>query len=149
MTSLQSRKLKVDKKFQPLCKEDGDEFYRNGIFEFNITQLLVFMEANPHRFQVEEISVKAARTYPSSNLSEATIKVANIANPIVLAEISPDRFNVIDGNHRLERAYREGIDKIFAYKVPAEQHVAFLTSVAVYKEYIQYWNSKIRQQVRA
>ncbi|MHB1948856.1 MAG: hypothetical protein ACYCQI_12190 [Gammaproteobacteria bacterium] len=143
MTLLQTRKLKINKEFQPFSKDEGDEFYPNGIFEFNITKLLVFIKANPHTFESEEVAVKAVRTFPSQNLNELTIQNANIAEPIVLAEIAPDRFNVIDGNHRLERAYREGRNKIPAYKVRAEQHVAFLTSVTVYEDYIEYWNSKI------
>lgn len=44
---LQPKKLKVDKKFQPLLKDLDDEFYPNGIFEFNITKLLMFIKANP------------------------------------------------------------------------------------------------------
>lgn len=88
--------------------------------------------------------MKEIRTFPSRNLSEAAIKIANTARPIVLAEIAPDRFNVIDGNHRLEKTYRDGESKILAHKVYAEQHVVFLTSVTAYEEYVQYWNSKIR-----
>ena len=77
-------------------------------------------------------------------MNEATIRIANLMQPIILAEIAPDKFNVIDGNHRLERAYRDGANKILAYKVRAEQHIAFLTSVEAYKAYIEYWNSKIQ-----
>lgn len=143
--TLKSRKMKVNKKFQPLPEDEGDELYPNGIFLFNITKLVKFLKANPHLFQPEEVLIKTARTCPSSNLNESTIQTANLADPIILAEISPDRFNVIDGNHRLEKAYRDGASKILAYRVMAEQHVAFLTSVEAYKEYIQYWNGKIKE----
>ncbi|OGT49015.1 MAG: hypothetical protein A3E82_08735 [Gammaproteobacteria bacterium RIFCSPHIGHO2_12_FULL_38_11] len=143
MTQLQPRKLKINKNFKPLSKDEEDEFYPNGIFEFNITKLLMFIKANPCMFQPEEVSVRVVRTFPSSNLNESTIQTANIAEPIVLAEIAPDRFNVIDGNHRLEKAYRDGESKIHAYRVLAEQNVAFLTSVTAYESYIEYWNSKI------
>ena len=145
MTLLQPRKFKIDKKFQPLHMDEGDEFYKNGIFEFNITKLLIFIKANPSTFQPEEVSVKAIRLFPSSNLNESTIYAADIAEPIILAEIAPERFNVIDGNHRLEKAYGDEVSEILAYKVRAEKHIAFLTSVTAYKEYIKYWNSKIRQ----
>jgi hypothetical protein len=147
MTLLLSRKLKVDKKFQPVTQDDGDEFYPNGFFEFNITKLSTFIKANPHIFQPEEVSVKAVRTFPSDSLNESTILSANIAEPIILAEIAPGRFNVIDGNHRLEKAYCNGISTILAYKIRAEQHIAFLTSVEAYKEYIEYWNEKILEYV--
>lgn len=144
MTLLQPRKLKIDKNFQPLSRDEGDEFYPNGIFIFNITKLLRFIKTNPHKFPPEEVSVKTVRTSSSRTLDESTIQVANIADPIILAEIAPNRFNVIDGNHRLERAYREGASIILAYKVQAEQHVAFLTSITAYEDYVEYWNSKTR-----
>jgi hypothetical protein len=147
MISLQSRKMKVDKKFQPISKDNGDEFYPNGIFEFNITKLLVFIKANPYRFQPEEVSIKAIRL-PFQHLNESTIQSANTMEPIVLAEISPDSFNVIDGHHRLEKVYREGASHICAYQVKAEQHIQFLTSVKAYHEYVVYWNSKIQQYSR-
>ena len=140
-----TRKMKAKKNFQPLLKDVGDEFYPNGVFEFNITKLLIFIKNNQNIFRPEKISVKSIRGFPSQNLNELTIQAANIAEPIVLAEIAPERYNVIDGNHRLEKAYRDGIDMIFAYKVLAEQHVAFLTSVSAYEDYIEYWNEKIRQ----
>jgi len=143
MTQLKLRKLKIDKKFQPVLKNDGDEFYPNGIFEFNITKLLAFIKDNLHIFQPAEVPVKTVR-FHSEHLNEATIQSANTKEPIILAEIAPDRFNVIDGHHRLEKAYRDGINNILAYKICAEQHIKFLTSIEAYKEYIGYWNSKIQ-----
>jgi hypothetical protein len=136
-------KLKFDKKFQPVSSDDGDELYPNGIFVFNISKLLIFIKENPHLFQPESVSVKSARTFPSSNLSESTIQTANTSEPIILAEIAPGKFNVIDGNHRLERAYRDGMIDILAYKVKVEHHIRFLTSIKAYKVCIDYWNAKI------
>ena len=109
---------------------------------------MIFIKANQHIFQPEEVSVKSIRFFGSKHLNEATIQSANTKEPIILAEISPDRFNVIDGHHRLEKAYRTGASNILAYKIKAEQHIKFLTSVEAYKEYINYWNSKIQQYNR-
>lgn len=130
------RKFKVDKKFQPFPNHDGDELFQNGIFQFNITGLLKFIQSKPQIFQPEEVSIKEIRKLVASNLNESTIQTANIREPIILAEIAPDRFNTIDGRHRVERAYRNGVSKIFAYKIRAEQHIAFLTSVNAYQQYI-------------
>jgi len=145
MTKLQPRKFKINKKFNTLPKEKADGFYRSGIFEFNVTKLLIFIKANPEIFHPEKVPVKFARTFPPSSLDESTIQTANLAEPIILAEIYPERFNIIDGNHRLEKAYRDGAKSILAYKEHAEQHIAFLTSVSAYVEYIEYWNSKKAQ----
>lgn len=126
MALLQSRKLKIDKKFLPNIVDSGDEIYPNGIFEFNITKLLTFIKANSLVFQPKKITIKEARGWPSSNLNESTIKTANLAEPIIYAEIAPDRFNVIDGRHRLEKAYRDGASTILAYKIKWNNILDFL-----------------------
>lgn len=127
----------------PLPQEDGDEFFSNGIFEFNITKLLSFIMAKPSRFPVEHIDVREYSRWEDKNLDAATVEAANLGNSILLGEISPGRFNVIDGNHRLEKARRQGLNTISAYKVRAEHHVAFLTSERAYEAFINYWNAKI------
>jgi ParB-like nuclease domain len=137
------KKLNPNNKFQPLPVDAGDECFRNGIFEFNITKLLAFIKNNPDKFPVEEVDGTALRYGDEESLDEATIKTANLSAPINLAEISPGRFNVVDGSHRVERAHREGVEKIPAYRVGAADHQAFLTSERGYKAYIDYWNSKI------
>lgn len=141
------KKLKLNKSFQPLPCEVDEEFFPNGLFEFNITKLLKHINANPDQFQAQEVDVKTARAFPSTNLDKATIKSANLSNPIILAEISPGQFNVIDGRHRLEKAHNEGLSKILAYRIFAEQHVAFLTSVMAYTAYVDYWNGKLKSQI--
>ena len=142
---MKKRIFKMRKNFQLFSKEEGDEFYRCGIFEFNITRLLAFIESHQETFQPEDLSVKSVRTFPPSDLDESRVKNADITKPIIVAEIAPDRFNIIDGNHRLEKAYRNGEENILAYRVHAEQHIAFLTSVTAYESYIEYWNEKIKQ----
>ena len=146
--NLHLRKFKLNKKFQPIICDEGDELYPNGIFEFNITKLVAFIQANKDKFQPEEVTVKSVRTGFATNLDEVAIKEANISAPIILAEISPGLFNVIDGRHRLEKAYRDGIIKILAYKLLAEQHIMFMTSTKAYTEYVQYWNNKIKERMQ-
>ena len=141
------RKLKLNKKFQSIVCDKGDELYPNGIFEFNITKLVAFIQANKDKFQPEEVIVKSIRSGFDTHLNETTIKNTNISKPIILAEISPGLFNVIDGHHRLERAYLDGVIKILAYKLLSEQHIMFMTSIEAYKEYIQYWNKKIKDRM--
>ena len=94
-------------------------------------------------FQLSKSTANAFRSADIESLDEATIEIANLSDPIVLAEISPGRFNVVDGNHRVERAHREGIERIPAYRVSSADHHAFLTSERSHKIYIEYWNSKV------
>ncbi|OFZ81275.1 MAG: hypothetical protein A2583_15960 [Bdellovibrionales bacterium RIFOXYD1_FULL_53_11] len=141
--SEKKRKFKFNKKFKPTPIDDGDEIYPNGIFKFNITKLTAHILSNANIFPLEQIDVKDLNVVSTDHLDKTTIKKADISKPIILAEISPGRFNIIDGNHRLEKAHRDGVEKIPAYRVMAEQHLAFLTSEKAYKTYIEYWNSKI------
>ncbi len=135
--------MKINKNFQPIHCDAGDEFFPNGIFEFNITKLSTFIKNNLEKFQIEEFEVQSVRSFHKQNLNESTIQDANYSIPVILAEISPGQFNVIDGNHRLEKAYRDGMNKILAYRILAEQHIRFLTSFNAYQAYVHYWNSKI------
>jgi hypothetical protein len=50
-------RLKRDKTFQPCLVESGDEHYANGIFEFNITRLLAYIDTCAERFPIECVLV--------------------------------------------------------------------------------------------
>lgn len=138
-----TQKLKFSKSFRPLVVEEDDELFPNGMFVFNITKLTAFIRSNPDKFAAEEVDVKTLRRSSTDSLNEATIQTATLDMPIILAEISPGKFNVIDGNHRVEKACRDNVEKLFAFKVHAAQHLAFLTSEKSYKVYVEYWNSKV------
>lgn len=105
--------------------------------------MLAFIESNAEKFPVEHTRVEALGRYSPEGLNGATIRSANLAVPVILAEISPGRFNVNDGNHRVERARREGRATIATRRVSAEQHLVFLTSAKAYAAYVKYWNEKI------
>ncbi len=138
--------MKVMKSFKPLPFEDGDEFYPNGVFVFNISKLIQYIDNNQEVFQVEQVTVKALQLFRLPNLNEATVKAADLSVPIIMAEISPDQFKVIDEHHRLEKANREGVELVLAYKVPAEHHICFLNSVDGYLAYVEYWNNKLKER---
>ncbi len=103
---------------------------------------MAYIKDHPAFFPVEHVDVPQLRK-GWSTLNEPTTETADITVPIILAEISPNQFNVIDGNHRLEKAYRSGVATIPAYRVMVEQHLPFLGSKEAYRTYVQYWNSKI------
>lgn len=68
---------------------------------------------------------------------------ADLNRPVILAEIAPGRYNLIDGHHRVAKARRDGVPSIPAYRVRCPEHVAFLTSTRGYEAYVEYWNSKV------
>ena len=137
------RKLKTNSHFTPCPIDDGDELYPNGIFVFNISKMTEFIHYNPNSIPCEDVLVKNFST-GSSKFTESHLATVDISKPIIVAEISPGRFNVIDGNHRMERGRRMGKEKIPAYKLSPEQHLRFLTTEKGYLAYIEYWNGKLK-----
>lgn len=137
------RKLKLDKTFQPCPAELGDELYPNGIFEFNITRLLAFVAAHVDRFPIERVGVDDIPNYRSDNLDEDAVGTADLLRPILLAEISPGLFSLIDGHHRVAKARRKGVGTLPAHRVACPHHVRFLTSTRAYELYVEYWNGKL------
>jgi len=137
------KKLKINKNFKPCSVETGDELFPNGIFEFNITRMIEYLQKNPEAVPVEAVEVSDIY-WGSSSLNESHLDTVDVSRPVILAEIAPGRYNVIDGNHRVEMARRMGIQTVPAYRVSPEQHMQFLTSQEAYDAYVVYWNDKLR-----
>src|SRR5579863_1109416 len=136
--------LRRDPQFQPCTAEPGDELYPNGIFEFNISRLIAFISAHPERFPTEAVELSEIPDYGSSTrLEDAAVQAADLSRPVLLAEIAPARFSLIDGHHRVAKARRMLSATITAYRVRCPDHVSFLTSANVYEKYLEYWNSKL------
>ena len=142
-----SGQLKLDKSFQPCASEPGDELYPNGIFIFNITRLMAFIEAYMDEFPVEPVELADIPDFGEEHLNEDAVLAADPSRPILLAEISPGRYNVIDGNHRVAKARREGAASLPAVRVHCPQHVPFLTTARGYVAYVEYWNSKLKDAI--
>jgi hypothetical protein len=138
-------RLRRDKGFQPCPVEPGEEIYPNGIFEFNITRLLAFVQEHADRFPVERVDLSEIPDFGDSpHLNEETVRLADLSRPILLAEIAPGRYGVIDGSHRLAKARRQGAADLPAYRLQCPTHVPFLTSAFAYERYVEYWNDKVR-----
>ena len=137
-------RLKLNRQFQPCMAEPGDELYLNGIFEFNITRLLAFIDTQPQQWAPQPVELAQIPQHgDDSHLDPDAIAAADLSRPILLAEISPGLYNVIDGNHRLSKARREAARTILAHRISCPQHVPFLTSMTAYEAYVEYWNSKV------
>lgn len=133
--------LKLNEDFIPCPVDDGDEIFRNGIFEFNITKMIEFIHENAADFVLERAAVD---NFPRefSSINEDHMDSVQVSEPVILAEISPGRYNLIDGNHRMEKARRSGLESLQAYRLNVNQHIKFLISKTAYIAYVKYWNSK-------
>ena len=135
--------MKADKDFTPTPVNGGDELYPNGIFVFNITKMIEHIKETPNEF--ESVAVNVDDFYKAfSSITESHVDSVDISRPVILAEISPGNYNLIDGNHRMEKARRMGIKSISAFRLAVKQHMKFLTSKEAYLSYIEYWNGKVK-----
>ena len=82
-------------------------------------------------------------------LMKPQILESDLSRPILLAEIAPGRYNVIDGHHRLAKACRQGLCRMLVHRVRCPEHIAFLTSALAYEAYVEYWNSKLDVRPRS
>ena len=138
-----AEKLEANEKFIPCPCDKGDEMFANGIFVFNITKMLEYIKKNSNKIDLVEVSVA---DFPKSfsSIDETHADLVDVSCPVLLAEISPGYYNLIDGNHRMEKARRMGISRILAYRLNVKQHIEFLTARDAYLSYVEYWNGKLK-----
>ena len=143
-----ARMLKIDEQFTPYPVVDEDELFENGFFVFNITKMVEYIQNNPDAIAFEEVAVSDFFKGFSS-INESHVDSVDTSKPVILAEIAPGQFNLIDGNHRMEKARRLGISSLPAYKLTPQQHIQFLTSKKAYVAYVEYWNDKLKETKRS
>ena len=138
-----TRKLKINREFVPCPVLEGDECFANGIFEFNITKMVEYIRECSNEFIPEEVAVDDfQRAVPIDDSKLDSIK---IGEPVILAEIAPGKYNLIDGNHRMEKARKLGMKGILANRVTVDQHMKFMTDRKAYESYVEYWNGKLKE----
>ncbi len=135
--------LPVSKNFKPYEIHENDESFPNGIFIFNVTKMIKYIEENKDVITLNDINVADYRYKEFSSKEEDYINSADLNRPIILIEINPGTYNMIDGYHRVEKAYRAGIKTLKAYKLTVDHHIQFLTTRKGYEAFVEYWNGKV------
>lgn len=139
-----SRKIKIDKNYKPLPTNEGDEIYSIGIFKFNISKILEHITFEKLDAQKEQINVREwFKLHIHGSVNEEYLTTVDIACPVIQAEIRPDMFEIVDGNHRLEWAYRDGVEWVNSFKLRGEQLLPYFVDVRGYEAFVEYWNSKL------
>ena len=147
------RLLSPERMEPPVFPDLGDEIFQNGVFFFNISAILEWLEQNPQ--PIVEIPTDLWGTFPGKE--DRYIEAADLTRPIAIAEIAPDYrdfvpdfpehhwpmrgYSCIDGQHRLEKARRLGLKTLPAVILQMEQHIPFLYEG--YERYVSYWNGKL------
>jgi hypothetical protein len=68
--------------------------------------------------------------------------------PVILAEIAPGQYILIDGHHRMAKALKLGTETLPGHKLGMAQQLPFLTTVLGYQAYVRYWNDKLKQTAK-
>ena len=76
-------KLKLDDQFRPCSAEAGDELFPNGIFEFNISRLLSFIQAHADRFPVEPVELTDIPDYADAGIRGVSPALVRRARSLV------------------------------------------------------------------
>lgn len=141
-----NRILSLNKNYTPCPAVENDELYPNGIFVFNISKIIEHIQSGLLTIEEEDICVKNwySKNLTSTSLNEEYLKTLTLERPVIQGEISPGKYNIIDGNHRLEKAYREKVEYIKSYKVKGEQLIDYFIDSRGYQSFVEYWNSIIR-----
>ena len=139
-----SRKLNPDMDYRPLPTNIGDEIYPNGIFHFNISRIIEHITSGMLIVEKERIHVnKWFKMHFRGSVNEEHLPTVDVAKPVIQAEIRLGMFEIIDGNHRIEKAYRDGVEFVDSFKLKGEQLVPFFVDGRGYQAFIEYWNSKL------
>lgn len=142
------RALKLIKNYVPKqTLSEEIEIYPNGIFQFFISKIMEDIEHGTFAPKKERINIdKWRKTHTtSSGLNEEHLQTVDTKKPIIQAEIRIGRFEIIDGNHRLEQAFREGKKTINSYKIYGEELVSYFYDRKGYECFVKHWNSKLEE----
>ncbi|MCG2702848.1 MAG: ParB/Srx family N-terminal domain-containing protein [Candidatus Omnitrophica bacterium] len=96
--------------------------------------MIEYIQKNSADIRREPVEVKDfCKEFAS--IDEVYVDKVDVSQPVIIAEIAPGRYNLIDGNHRMEKARRMGLVSLMAYKMDVEQHMKFLTDKKAYVAY--------------
>ncbi|MDT8861812.1 hypothetical protein N0O92_16485 [Alkalihalobacillus sp. MEB130] len=139
------RTMYVIKEYTPCPTKENDEIFPNGVFHFNISNIVKDIYSGKLLVYEENINVKEwfCSHLHSTALDENHLPTVDIERPIIQAEIRPNFFSIIDGNHRIEKAYRTGVPSIRSYKIVGEQLIPYIITTHGYRTFVEYWNSKL------
>lgn len=139
------KQMKENPDFIPCTAVEGDEMLGGFPFNWHITRATEWIKENLD--QVELSIVQIGPTGPgadSPRLNDEFLPKADLTRPIIMVCMRPEFFRLIDGNHRVAKARRLGVNELPAYYLTQEQHRQFFTSDDMDKRYVDYWNGKLK-----
>ena len=128
-----------------------------GTLGFNLTGLRTYCETHKEEIRQIEIEIKRWNSLYPCILDESRIGQADLDEPVLLVEITPECFEfdgsidpessiernylLIDGGCQMEKARRLGRKKIPACALSVEQHADYMVSGR--EGFVKYWNREL------
>lgn len=141
-----NRKIKLNKKFEPVSRT-AEEQYHNGVFlKFNISAIIEDIASKKLIADTTRIHIKNwFKEHPIEYgvINKEHLPSVDISVPIIQAEIRINKYEIIDGNHRMQKAFDDGRTYINSYRITGEQLANYLMSKEQYESYVRYWNEKV------
>ena len=141
---VKSRKLKLNKKFEP-ASTTAEEVY-GGFLQFNISAIIDDIASKKLTVEKKRIYIKSwfkEHSIEHGVINKEHLLSVNLTTPIIQAEIRIEKYEIIDGNHRMQKAFEDGRTYINSYKISGEQLANYLISKEQYESYVRYWNEKL------
>jgi len=142
-SKIPTRKLKLRSDYVPCVAMEGEEIYPNGIFHINITRILEHIRNGNLSPEFEELEIEKWYTKLFVITNESHLPNVDCSQPVILAEISPGCYNLIDGHHRIMRAHQNNIPFVPAWKLTMEQLINYFIDLQGYQAFVAYWNGKL------
>lgn len=127
---------------------NSEEWYSCGIFRYDVmTMKTLCRNGGNNRIICKNVSVKelSEQLYSDMDLKEIYIDKADLSEPVILGEIAPDNYHLMDGYHRLAKAMRQKVETLPAYFVKSDVAAQLILDDDAYKKYIIYWNTKVME----
>ena len=145
---VKKRILKLNKKFEP-SSIPAEEIY-GGFLRFNISAIISDIAIKKLLVQKKRIYLKKWFKEHSADFSvinEKHLRTVDLTVPVIQAEIRIQKYEIIDGNHRMKKALDDGRTYINSYQVSGEQLANYLLNKEQYESYVRYWNEKVENYI--
>ena len=142
--SAKNRKMKLNKKFTPIS-ETAEEVY-GGFLQFNISVIIQDIASKKLIVDKKRIHIKnwfKEHSIEFGVINKEHLPSVDLSVPIIQAELRINKYEIIDGNHRMQKAFDNGRIYINSYQLSGEQLANYLMSKEQYESYIRYWNEKV------
>ena len=142
--SAKNRKMKLNKKFTPIS-ETAEEVY-GGFLQFNISAIIQDIASKKLIVDKKRIHIKnwfKEHSIEFGVINKEHLPSVDLSVPIIQAELRINKYEIIDGNHRMQKAFDNGRIYINSYQIKGEQLANYLMSKEQYESYIRYWNEKV------